>query len=159
MTATIDFFGKCHTIVSCTQKDIAVHFDQIKDVVTDIPHNEFKQRMSQCVEAGSAYMLSDGSCFLYYLNSLPFKAEGVALYGKHATHKMLALFAGVFTTIDTHTFKIEFKLHPGKFIQEYKSLLTKTSMKRQVVPGYPLVVRVDVLRNKINDIYNKRKVL
>jgi len=159
MITAPDLFGHIHTIVPCTVEHIDTHFEMIKDVITDESHKSFKGRMAECIEAGSAYALSDGSCFLYYLNSKPFKATGVALYGKNAPHKMLTLFAGIFTKLDDHTFKLEFMLHPGKFMQEYKSILTMTSMKRQVIPGYPLVVRIDELRDKINAIYNKRKIV
>ncbi len=155
---TLDLFGKEHTIVPCTVDDIAVHFNLVKDVIPSEEVIQFKKRMSECLLAESAYTLSDNSCFLYYSNVEPFRAHGVALYGKHSPLKMLALFAGIFTDIDTHTFKLEFSLHPGKFVNEYKSILTLTSIKRQGIPGHPLVIRIDVLRDKINTLYRKRGI-
>lgn len=155
---TLDLFGKEHNIIPCVMSDIPVHFDLVKDVIPSEEVIQYQQRMSECINAGSAYTLSDGSCFLYYNNVKPFRAHGVALYGKNVPEKMLALFAGIFTDIDTHTFKLEFALHPGKFVSEYKSIITLTSIKRQGIPGYPLVIRIDKLRDKINILYRKRGI-
>jgi hypothetical protein len=154
----LDLLGKEHTIVPCTMNDIPVHFELVKDVIPSEEVIQYQQRMSECINAGSAYTLSDNSCFLYYNNVKPFCAHGVALYGKHAPLKLLALFAGIFTGIDTHTFKMEFTLHTGKFIDEYKSILTLTSLKRRNMPDRPLVIRIDELRNKISTLYIKRGI-
>ena len=159
MITTTDFFGNKHTILPCSAEDVDVHFAKIQDVIPGEEVIQFKQRMSECITAGSAYTLSDGSCFLYYLNDKPCCAKGVALYGKNSPMKMLALFAGIFKELDTHTFKLDFHLHAGKFVQEYKSILTETSIKRQLIKGYPLVVRIDKLFAKIDGIYKKRNLL
>ena len=153
-----DFFGKEHTITSCTEQDIDVHFALIKDVIPVDEITQFKERMAECIEAGSAYTISS-DCFLYYLNYKPCCANGVALYGKNSPSKLLTLFAGIFSQLDTHTFKLNFKLHAGKMVQEYKSIITLTSLKRQRIKGYPLVIRIDKLKNKITAIYNKRGLL
>ena len=156
MIRITDLFGKEHTIVPCDNEDIDVHFAKIQDVIPSEEVIQFKKRMSECILAESAYTLSDGSCFLYYLNKQPCYAHGVALYGKQAPVKMLALLAGIFRELDTHTIKLDFHLHPGKFVQEYKSIITLTSMKRQTTPGYPLVVRVDKILAHLSGIYEKR---
>ena len=158
MTVATDFFGKHHTILPCSAEDIDVHFDKIRNVIPSEEVIQFKKRMSECINAGSAYTLSDGSCFLYYLNYKPCCATGVALYGKQSPNKMLALFAGIFKEIDHHTFKLDFHLHAGKFVQEYKSIITETSIRRQRIPGYPLVVRIDKLFVKMNAIHKKRGI-
>ena len=158
MITTTDLFGGVHTIVPCDNEDIDVHFAKIQDVIPSEEVIQFKKRMSECINAGSAYTLSDGSCFLYYLNHKPCCAEGVALYGKQSSVKMLALIYGIFTKIDTSTFVIKMILHKGKKVSEYKSLFTLTSMKRQTTPGYPLVIRVDKLITKIKSVYEKRGI-
>ena len=158
MITTTDLFGKVHTIVPCDNEDIDVHFAKIQDVIPSEEVIQFKKRMSECILAESAYTLSDGSCFLYYLNYKPCCANGVALYGKNSSHKMLALFAGIFNEIDRETFKLDFHLHAGKYVQEYKSLLTIESIKRQRIPGQPLVIRTDKLFAKMSALYKKRMI-
>jgi len=156
MTIVVDIFGRRQKIVPCTAEDIDVHFAIIKDVIPGEEVIQFKQRMAECITAGSAYTLSDGSCFLYYLNYKPCCANGVALYGKQSPIKMLALLDGIFREIDTHTFKLDLFLHEGKEVSEYKSLFTKTSMKRQTTKGYPLVIRTDKIHAKIDAVKKKR---
>lgn len=158
MTIVKDLFGNDHTIQPCRAEDVDVHFNKIRNV---IPHEEviqFKKRMSECINVGSAYTLSDGSCYLYYFNDQPWHAYGVALYGKNSPLKMLALFAGIFRELDRETFKIDFVLHKGKFADEYRSILTETSIKRHRITGHPLVIRVDEIRDRVNAIYKKRGI-
>ncbi len=155
MIITKDLFGKEHTILPCRAEDVDVHFSKISDVIPSEEVIQFKQRMSECINAGSAYTLSDGSCFLYYLNYELCCANGVALYGKNCPNKMLALFAGIFTKADTDTFLLSFAMHPGKFANEYKSIATLSSLKRQRIEGYPLIIRIDELKKKLLKLYSK----
>jgi len=157
MIITKDFFGNDHTILPCSAEDVDVHFSKISDVIPSEEVIQFKKRMSECLLAESAYTLSDGSCFLYYQNSKPCCANGVALFGSSPV-KMLALFAGIFREIDHHTFKIDFHLHAGKFVSEYKSILTTTSMRRQSAPGHPVTVRIDELFKKMDKLYRLRGI-
>ncbi len=46
--------------------------------------------------------------------------------------------------------KLDFKLHPGKFIAEYRSILTMISMRRSKGGKRPVSIRVDHLKSKIN---------
>lgn len=158
MITTTDFFGKQHYLVPCTERDINVHFAKIEEFIPADEVVDFKLRMAECIDIGTAYMLLDGSCFLYYINYKPCCAIGVALYGKESPIKMLALFSGIFHVVDTDTFKLEFHLHYGKLVQEYKSLITEISLKRQGIPGHPLVIRIDELHKKIESIYNRRNI-
>ena len=144
--------------MACTESDIDVHFEMIKDVIPSEEVIQFKQRMSECITAGSAYTLPDGSCFLYYINHKPCCANGVALYGKNSPNKLLALFAGIFMKCDTKTFNLAFTLHRGKFVQEYKSIITMTSLKRNRIPGYPLIIRIDKIKDKIKRLYEIRGI-
>lgn len=156
MITQTDLFGKDHIIKQCTFDDIKIHFEKIKDVIPEDEKEEFCIRMNDCIKLETAFALEDDSCFLYYKNYKPCCAIGIALYGKNEPLKMITLFAGIFYQIDTTTFKIDFKLHKGKLIQEYKSLLTKISMKRSQQSDVPLVVRIDHLKEKIKQIYEKR---
>jgi len=151
-----DLFGKTHLITQCTMVDINKHFEQIKNTIEPKDTINFKQQMYKSLIADSAFKLDDESCYLYYINDTARCATGVALYGKNSPTKMLALFAGIFTHIDTHTLKLNFHLHANKSVNEYKSIVTEASIRRQLIPGYPLVIRIDKLRDKINNIYNKR---
>lgn len=92
MILTRSLFGQPCEVVACTLEDVEPNFDKIKKVVSKQEMPEFKRRMVEAVEKGSAFMISDGSCFLYYLNDKPWCATGVALYGKNSPIKMLALF-------------------------------------------------------------------
>lgn len=158
MIITKDFFGKDHTILPCRAEDVDVHFSKISDVIPSEEVIQFKKRMSVCINAGTAYTLSDGSCFLYYHNYKSWAAEGVALYGTGSPVKMLALFAGIFREIDHETFKLDFHLHAGKLISEYKSILTLISMKRYRMPGHPVTVRIDELFKKMDKLYKARGI-
>lgn len=155
---TIDLLGHEQEFRQCTLDDIEPHFATITGFIPAEEAVEFKVRMLECVEAGTAYTMCDGSCFLYYKNYTKWAAHGVALYGKKAPLRLLALFAGIFGYLDTVTFKMDFVLHPEKFVAEYKSLLTLTSLKRHHNPKDPLVIRIDHLRNKIIKLTELRAV-
>jgi len=158
MTIIKDLFGKQYTIVPCTIEDIPVHFSLVEEFIPSEEVVQYKKRMADCIIAGSAYTLTDGSCFLYYHNYKPCCADGVSFYGKGSPLKMLALFAGIFTEIDHHTFKIDFRLHKGQIKTSCRSIITKESLKRQSIKNYPLVIRVDKIRAKVEHLYNKRGV-
>lgn len=141
----------------CTEKDIDVHFELVRNFIPSKEVIQYKQRMSECITAGSAYTLSDNSCFIYYLNSKPCCAVGMSLYGLHSTRKIFALLTGVFNKIDTHTFKISFRPYPGTSINDFKCVCTPTSMKRYR-NGNPLIVRIDKIRKRVHAIYERRGI-
>jgi len=155
MYPTVDLRGKYYEFRVCTLDDIKPHFDMVEKFVPLYEHDSFIERMRAAIELKTAFVLADNSCFLYYINKHPCCAEGVAMFGKKVPMKMLALMSGIFRDIDKDTFKIDFNLHPEKFLQEYKSMLTSTSIKRHIDKRYPLVVRVDDFRNKINKLVKK----
>ncbi len=155
---TKDLLGHVHQVRRCMNIDVESHFALIAHWIPEPEHEEFKTRMKMCIDNGSAFCLIDDSCFLYYLNYKPCCANAVALFGQGSALKVGALFAGIFENIDTHTIRVNFKLHPGKMVQEYKSILTIESMKRRHLPNYPLVVRVDKVKKKMIDLLNKRNI-
>ncbi len=135
--------------------DIGKHFQSIKHWVPEEEHKDFQERMADCVEEENAWCLGDA--FLYYGKTDKRMAYGVALFGKTDTPELLALFAGVFSLEDNDTHKMRFKLHPGKLMTEYKSLLTVVSMKRNHNnPEHPLMVPIHELRQKIAKIAGKK---
>lgn len=157
-TLTKDLFGNTYEIRQCTVDDIPKHFEKVADAVPTEDHDAYKYRMSECIEAGTAFTLTDDSCFIYYLNYNNIAAVGSVLYGKNAPMKLIALLSGVFRILDKITFKLDFHLHPGSFVQDYKSLITETSLKRQNNREYPLVVRIDHLKAKIDKIHKRRGI-
>jgi hypothetical protein len=116
--------------------------------------------MRDCVEADNAWCLNDA--FLYYDKVDLRMAHGMALYGMDVPMDVLALFIGVFSFEDNDTCMMRFKLHSGKFLEEYKSMLTVTSMKRwHQNHDHPLMIRVDAWRKKVvnllvlNDVHER----
>lgn len=158
MTETVDLFGNKYEVVPCVHDDVAKHFAMVKDVVGEEEVAEFIDRMHDAIELHTAFALSDHSCFLYYINYKPCCATGVAIFGEGVPNKMMALFAGIFMRIDKETFKLDFHLHPGKFAGEYRSIIEMSSLKRNRIPGSPLIIRVDSLKKKINKLYEKMGV-
>jgi hypothetical protein len=152
---TYDLLGHPHEIRFCVSADILTHFDKIKDVVQADEKEEFLERMQVCVEKSTAFAVADDSCFLYYSNYSKGCAAGVAMYGKSNPAKLLAMFAGVFTVLDKDTFKLNFSLHKGKTVSEYKSLLTLSSIKKSKLFGTPLVVRTDFIKKRVNKLHKK----
>ena len=160
MIEGLDILGNSHTIKLCSKYDIPVHYKLISEFIPDEEESEFQSRMLECVEEGTAFSIHDDSCFLYYKKEdvQPKFAQGVALYGMGNPLKIMALFSGVFLNIDKKTFVINFKTHPGKFVSEYKSILTTASIKRHNIDNSTLMVRVDDIKNKILALYKKRGI-
>jgi hypothetical protein len=128
--------------------DVARHFEQIKHWIPEEEHNAFRERMSDCIEDETAWCTDN--TFLYYQKDNKRMAHGVALFGKEHTEELISMFVGLFSFEDKETCMMRFQLHPGKFMEEYRSLLTTTSMKRHHAdPSHPLMIRVDKFREKI----------
>jgi len=159
MYTTLDLLGNTHKYRRCTPHDIEIHSAVIQNEISVDEVAGLQQRMAQSVAEETAYTLVDHSCFIYYTITQPGLSQGVVLYGKNNPLKMIALFSGVFHHRDEKTFKMDFSLHPGKFVQEYKSLLTMTSIKRAIGTDRPLVVRVDFVKDKIKDLYLRRGMI
>lgn len=153
-----DLFGNLQVISPCLASDVPTHFGKIEQYIPADERVEFVIRMQECVDLGTAFHISD-DCFLYYKNIDSYTAVGVALCGKSVPLEMLTLFAGVFTLIDQETFVMKFALHPGKFANEYQSLISLTSIRRNSQDNSPLVVRIDRLRKKLTDIYTAKGIL
>jgi len=138
----------------CMPADIGPHFDQIKHWVAEEEHDEFMERMLTCIEQRHAWQTKN--TFLYYTKENERQAIGVAIFGMDNAMEMLSLFTGVFYFQDYKTCMLRFALHPGKFMQEYKSLLTITSMERaHKNPKHPLMIRVDHFRKKMIGLIDK----
>ena len=128
--------------------DVGIHFDKIKQWIPEPEWLEFHSRMADCIEDETAWCTDN--TFLYYKRNNKRMAYGVALFGKDFTAELISLFVGVFTFEDPETCIIQFQLHPGKFMEEYRSMLTTVSMKRHHAnPEHPLTIRVDGFREKV----------
>lgn len=136
--------------------DIGRHYESIKHWIPDGEKEAFQERMADCIEDETAWCL--GEAFLYYSKIDKRISHGIALFGRQDNTDLLALFAGVFSLEDNDTHHMRFKLHPGKFMDEYKSLLTVISMKRcHRDPDHPLMVPVQKLREKFVKILSMEK--
>ncbi len=132
----------------CVPEDVHAHFVKMKQWVPEAEHAEFQERMLNCIEAGYAWC--NKNCHIYYEMKNRRIAHGVALYGMDHPMDMLSLFISVFSLEDHDTHILRFRLHPGKSMQEYKSMLTMASMMRNHKnPDHPLMIRVDDFRKKI----------
>jgi hypothetical protein len=148
-----DIFKKKSEYRRCVLADIHNHYKCIKQWVPEGEETAFKERMADCVEDETAWCLNDA--FLYYEKVDKRMAYGVALYGMVKPMDILSLFIGVFSLEDNDTAMMRFKLHPGKFMDEYKSMLTIISMKRSHQnPNHPLMIRIDNFRQKIVSLLN-----
>lgn len=132
----------------CVPADIGRHFETIKHWVPEGEKEEFQKRMLTCIEEKDAWCTEN--TFLYYTREDKRISHAVALFGMDYPMEMLALFIGVFSFEDHLTHIMRFTLHPDKFLEEYKSLLTVTSIRRtHANPKHPLLIRVDDFRKKI----------
>lgn len=131
----------------CVPSDIGRHFEQIKHW---IPHGEvpaFQERMLASIEEGNAYCTEN--TFLYYVKENERIAHGIALYAQNHPQEFMSMLIGIFTFEDVQTYILRFKLHPGKELEEYRTLLTDTSIHRtHRDPNHPLLIRINELRDK-----------
>lgn len=155
MPVIYDLFKNRYRYRNCRLTDVAPHYDQIKHWVTDVGDLEFQRRMMECVEQRNAWCTDN--TFIYYTKDGR-AGTGVAILGAKHPLEFMFLLVGVFYYRDKETAFIKFRLHDGKFIEEYQSLITPTSISKHRTrdDNYPLVVRVDKLRNKWAQVIAKR---
>lgn len=156
MIPITDLTGKTQYIRSCTEEDIPIHFSKISKETADTPAKIFMEQMKKCVDDHTAFVINGSNCFLYYTRTKKRIAKGVAIFSDHQPILMLALFSGVFAKLDNETKKIDFWLHEGKEISEYKSITTMSSLKRVAIKKCPLVIRTDHLSKKLNALYAQK---
>jgi len=156
-----DLIGRRHEVVACKLDNITTHYDGISSNVPDYDKENFISRMEDCVNNGTAYMIADGSCFIYYDKDTesPAFAAGVALYGAGSPLKMIALFTYVFTHVDSKVLFMRLSPHSPTFVNECKSLLTINSVIDYSISKDYLMIRVDEIRDKVNKLIKSRLVL
>jgi hypothetical protein len=141
----------------CVMSDISVHFKKVEHWIPEEDKTSFQERMYDCVETESAWCTDN--TFLYYIKNDKRLAVGVALLGKENAMELLSLFIQVFYVHDKETCMLRFQLHPGKFMEEYRSLLTTISMQRHHQNNkHPLMIRVDELRAKLVKLAERSNV-
>jgi hypothetical protein len=132
----------------CVPEDVGHHFARIQKWIPEEENVEFKERMVNCIADDNAWC--NEKTFLYYEKENYRISHGVAMFGMDYPMDMLSLFISVFSLEDHDTHIMRFRLHPGKFMEEYKTLLTVTSIKRtHKNPDHPLLIRVDDFRKKV----------
>lgn len=155
MPDTPKIFGTSYRYEQCRICDVGPDFDKIYQWIPEKEHVQFNERMMDCVDSGTAWRTKN--TFLYYDIQNKKVSYGVALFGKDHPLELMGLFVGVFGMQDRDTSIMKFKLHPGKMMEEYKSLLTTISMKRNHQNrNHPLMVRIDELRVKFINFLAKR---
>jgi sorbitol-specific phosphotransferase system component IIC len=158
MFDSYDIIGNLHTIRKCNLEDIPSHFSSVSNFIPEKEKFQYQNRMSECVKAGTAFVIKDGKAFLYYhkTNKKAF-AVGVSMNGIGVPLEMTALFYGIFKKADTDVIFLRFALHQGKQISEYKSLLTPESIKRHKSIKDPVMVRVDRMLEKLDSLYSNQR--
>ncbi len=147
-----NILGKSYSYRRCVMSDIGRHFEQIKHWIPDWEKEEFQQRMADCIKGTNAWCTEN--TFLYYKRETPHIAYGVSLFGQNYAQELIALFMGVFSRHDKVTHSLKFKLHPGKMMEEYMTMLTPISMKRaNQNPNHPVSIRIDELKNKLFKVF------
>ena len=150
-TLAPDILGHQHRYARCRDIDINHHFQEIHQWIPEGEEQEFKERMQKCVDEGNAWRTAN--TFLYYEKENERIAYGVALFGQEHTLELIALFIAIFWKEDRETYHLKFKLHPGKMLSEYSSMITKVSLERNRSEGtHPLSVNINELRHKFHDI-------
>jgi len=141
-------FGKVE-YRQCVPADIGRHYEQIKHWITDTSRKEFEGKMLQAIEEGSAWCTEN--TFLYYVGEGKGIVYGAALYGHKHPQELMSLFVAVFWFHDKRAQKLRFKLHQGKTLQEYKTLLSIPSIRRVHMNEEKLaMIRVDKLRKRMS---------
>lgn len=142
-------------VKSCKATDIQRHFDIIKHWIPEYDHREFLARMFISARLGNAW--KSDNCFLYYDKpDNPRIGHGIALYGMGHALELLGLFTVVFVLKDRNITAMLMKLHPGKLIKEYRSMISQSSIRRNAQDSSePLVVKVQAFRKKIDPIWKK----
>lgn len=148
-----NLFKQHYIYRQCNLADIQIHFKKVQHWIPPREGQDFRARMKECVDAGTAWKTDN--TFLYYKTD-GHVGVGIALFGMDHPLEIMALMMGVFSYRDKTTHALRFKLHPGKNMREYKSLLTTISMARNGTNSeHPLMVRVDELRKRWSTICEK----
>lgn len=152
MTDVTDFFNTTHTIEQCTTADIDGHYELIAQHIFN--KRDQKQGMKECIEAGTAFKIGN-DCFLYYVNDTKNVADGFGIYGDTVPQNLLALIVGVFTKIDTETFCLRMEPFKPGWETNYRSLLTRASLRNRNDKNYPYIIRIDELLKHYKRFINK----
>lgn len=143
-------------IAKCQVSDIDQHYDTVKYLVEGtVEEVAYKEAMEDCINSGTAYKSKNSPCFLYYFKTDEHQARGIAFFGKNNPKDMLILFAGIFNSFDKKLNIIRFDPHNPKAIAYYKSLLMKSSVRRYYRNESPVMIRVDLIKDRIKRLANE----
>lgn len=148
MPETTSIFQQRVPFKRCLLHQIPEHFEKVKHWVPEEEWPSFKSRMADAVEEETAWCTEN--TFIYYKVKNKRVADAVALFGMGYAVEMLALLQGVFTKIDRSICMMRFRTHDGKHIEEYRSLLRKSAIRKwHQDHNAVLHIRIDKLRDKI----------
>ena len=145
--------NKQYTVSNCTTDDIDTHFEHVKDLIGDMPVEEYKTRMSTSIAEDLAYkvMLDDICCGFLYVKKLGRGGEGVSIWGNNSIG-FTVLLKEMFEALPFHKVVVEPHTTDIKYI---KSLATGTSIRNHHTAGAPLALHVPTLLEKFKGMYIK----
>ena len=142
---------KKKVIKRCSESDIDFHFSFIDKYINE-NKDEVIDQMFKAVSEKTAYMVEDDNCFLYFIDIGKKCADCVALYGKGNPLSVLWLFYEVFKIYHKNIFKLRLLPHNG--INDFKSIVEKSSIRNWHNYKTPLVIRTDRLAEKLIKYYD-----
>jgi hypothetical protein len=148
MFTVTDLTGKVYELQDCTEDDIPGHFSRVEHWIEEEFKEEYKERMRACIAQGTAYKLDDDSCYLYFMKTRRSFSEAVCLNGYGRPMSVIALISGIFRLIERDIFFMEFVMHKGKTLKEYKSMLSDTSIRSFQKNDDVLLVQIQPLLKK-----------
>lgn len=148
--------GKTLKIRNCSLTDVEEHFDILKETIEPEQYESYKEKLRECITAGTAYCTENNSCLFYYLKRDKAFADAIAIYGKGKPLEMLALKQLIFHEIDNDTIFIYLTLHKKTEVKDYRAFFTRLNFKRYRRKRENLLIRVDKLREKFIELESKR---
>lgn len=135
------------TVSSCTQEDIEVHYNVVKNKVQDTDKEIYINRMQLSVDQGRAYKINnDAFIYLYTENS---KWYGASIF----SNKVILLVMLMVTTSELFNYrKIEFTPHIG-MIECMKSMIDGSSIRSFRTSGKNVVIRIPDLMDKFTKLF------
>lgn len=141
-----DVFGNTLTYRLCTLEDIDKHFRCVRRVVDPKDREQYKERMIECINKGTAYCMENTNVFLYYSKETKVIAKGLSFSWVGRPVECAALLVAVFAIEDKETNFIKFFLHHKSTLQHFRSLLHAPSLKGQLDYPKEILIHIHELR-------------
>lgn len=108
-------------ITKCRPEDVDTHYSYIAPLVSDNGEIEFKSRMLESVDTGTAFCVKDSGCFLYYLPKTAVIVDGVAIHGHENPAVTISMLCAIFN--NSTVVQVNFYPHEGADLISFKTLL------------------------------------